>query len=524
MSAIAAGKVFLVGAGPGNPGLISLRAVECLRSADLVLYDGLVNPQLLRFTSGECRRTARIRRDGHAIVPQTEINQLLITEALAGRQVVRLKGGDPCTFGRGSEEAAALQEAGVAFEIVPGITSAAAAVEYAGFSLTHRGISSAVAMITGHEEVHAGSSGIDFQRLAGFPGTLVFYMGFSRLAEICRQLIECGLASDTPAAIVCHATLPGQQVVVATLQDLPGKAAEHKLRPPSLIVVGQCVSLRKQPSWFEQLPLFGVSIGITRPIDQSIELADQIARMGGEPVCMPMIRVEPVDSEAAAQLRRQLKGLGDYDWLIFTSRNGVEHFVRHLWDAGRDLRALGSASIAAIGESTAETLAGYNLRADLVPSVFRAEALAEAMVPHVSGKRCLWLRASRGRDVLPAMLTRAGARIDEWIVYQNPDQAEPDEEVTERLTAGSLHWVGISSPASARKFAGLLRHLQIDGGNMATRIASISPLTSSALRETGLRVDAEAHESTWQGILKAIIRRHSAAAAGRPSKLLPDGG
>ena len=268
------GKVFLVGAGPGDPGLISLRAAECLRSADLVLYDGLVNPLLLQLTQAECRRTARVRRDdGDAIVPQQQINEQLIHEALLGKTVVRLKGGDPCIFGRGSEESTALANAGIPFEIVPGITAATAAAEYAGFSLTHRGVSSAVAFVTGHEDSSRETRRLDYAGLAQFPGTLVFYMGLVRLADICQQLIQAGKSPETPAAVICKATLPTQRIVLSSLQELPLRVAESNLTPPSLIVVGECLLLRDHKSWFEKLPLFGISVGITRPLRQGDDIS-----------------------------------------------------------------------------------------------------------------------------------------------------------------------------------------------------------------------------------------------------------
>ncbi len=505
-----AGKVFRVGAGPGDPGLISLRAAECLKSADLVLYDGLVNPLLLQLTQAECRRTARVRRDdGDAIVPQQQINQQLIHEARSGKTVVRLKGGDPCIFGRGSEESAALAEAGIPFEIVPGITAATAAAEYAGFSLTHRGVSSAVAFITGHEDPSRETNLLDYAGLARFPGTLVFYMGLARLADICQQLIDAGKHPETPAAVICKATLPSQRIVVSSLKELPLRVADSNLTPPSLIVVGNCLLLRDQKSWFENLPLFGISVGITRPLRQCEETASQIVRLGGEPVVMPMITVEDVDADAAAVIRERLKLLSSYQWLIFTSTNGVSHFMRHLRSVGLDTRDLQSARIAAIGDSTAKVLAEHWLRADLVPTEFRAESLARALAPHVPGQRCLWLKASRGRDVLPKLLSQAGAIVDELPVYQNLDKAAFDDAVVSRLLTGLLHWVGISSPSIARQFARLLQQNQISMNELQTRIASISPLTTEALQQAGLTVSAEAAEATWPEILKAICVQQS---------------
>lgn len=500
----AASRVYLVGAGPGDPGLISLRAVECLKQADLVLYDGLVNPLLLRHTDGVCERTARTRRDGVSIVQQEEINQRLIKEARSGRTVVRLKGGDPYIFGRGSEEADALASAGISFEVVPGITAATAAAEYAGFSFTHRQISSAVAFVTGHEDPLRETSRLNFAALAEFPGTLVFYMGLSRLTEICQQLIECGKSPETPAAVVCKASLPGQQVETGTLYTLPQMVRTAGLKPPSLIVVGECVQQRKRHSWFEELPLFGKSIGITRPIRQSAEIADRIIRLGGEPVLMPMIDIQPVPESDIPGIHQRLRQLSDDSWLIFTSINGVSEFFRHLWLANLDTRAIGHLQIAAIGSSTAAALKGHGVRADVIPNTFRAESLAEAIIPYVAKKKVLWVRASRGRDVLPEMLQSAGAIVDELVVYQNIDACEFDSGIAQRIREGSLSWVGLSSPSIARQFAEMLLRHQLQPMRMATRLASISPITSEAAREAGLKVTAEATTFTWDGIIEAI--------------------
>jgi uroporphyrinogen III methyltransferase/synthase len=361
------GKVFLVGAGPGDPGLITVRGAECLALADLILYDGLVNPLLLRLTQGRCERTARARRDDIAIVAQADINDRLIQEARAGQTVVRLKGGDPYIFGRGSEEATALHDAGIPFEVIPGVTAATGAGEYAGFSFTHRDISSSVAFVTGHEDPSRAESRLNYTALALFPGTLVFYMGLSRLKEICEKLQLAGMKKDIPAAVVCQVSLPSQRVVEGTLETLPALAAAQNLKPPSLIVVGECVTQRAQLSWFEKLPLFGISIGVTRPEEQAEDVANSIVRLGGEPVLMPMIEVGPVNKHHQSEISRVMRQLGKFHWLVFTSVNGVSEFFRHLHDAGLDTRGLGNAKIAAIGPSTAERLQEFGIKPDVVP-------------------------------------------------------------------------------------------------------------------------------------------------------------
>ena len=500
------GKVYLVGAGPGDPGLITVRGAECLAHADLVLYDGLVNPLLLRLTNGICERTARARREDVNIVTQSDINARLIREATAGRTVVRLKGGDPYIFGRGSEEAAALHEAGIPFEVVPGVTAATCAGEYAGFSFTHREISSAVAFVTGHEDPNRETSRIDYHALAVFPGTLVFYMGLRRLQEICQQLQAAGMQKSMPAAVVCQVSLASQRVVEGTLETLPSLAAAQDLRPPSLIVVGECVRQRAQLSWFENLPLFGVSIGVTRPEEQAEDVAQKIVRLGGEPVLMPMIEVGPVNPHHQAEIARVLRQLGRFHWLVFTSANGVSEFFRHLHEAKLDVRCLGTAKVAAIGPSTAERLLNFGIMVDVVPPEYRAESLANTLEKYVRGKSVLWVRASRGRDVLPRMLTDVGAMFAQLMVYENRDIEKLNPDVEQRLKQGTLDWIGLSSPSIARRFAQLVQIAGIPAGELKSRIASISPVTSAAARESGLHVDVEAADFTWSGILQAIER------------------
>ena len=501
---LAAGRVWLAGAGPGDPGLITVRAAEVLGQADQVLYDGLVNPLLLRLARGRCERTSRIRREGAAIVPQEEINRRLIEAARQGLNVVRLKGGDPCIFGRGGEEAEALRQAGIAFEIIPGITAATAAAEYAGISFTDRHASSAVAFVTAHEDPLREGSRLCFRALAQFPGTLVFYMGLNRVSELCLRLQEHGLAGETAAAVICRATLPSQQLVTGTLGTLPDLVAAAGLQPPSLVVVGDCVQQRRGLSWYEQLPLFGLSIGVPRAEDQASGVLEQIVRGGGEPVPMPLLAIEPIGEAEAERVRGRLADLTGVDWLIFTSGNGVREFFRHLRLAGRDVRALGGVRVACVGSSTAASLAERGVVADLVPEKFRAESLVEALAGQVSGRRVVWVRGSRGRDVLPVQLSAAGAEVEQLVVYRNEDAAGLSAEVLERVRGGRLDWICLSSPAMARRLAELLREAGLWPLPGTTRLATISQLTTAAAAESGLEVAAEAVESTWQGLLAAL--------------------
>lgn len=505
------GRVYLVGAGPGDPGLITVRGRECLAEADLVLYDGLVNPWLLQYSRAASERTCRVDRDGERLLDQAEINRRLIEGAKAGHTVVRLKGGDPFVFGRGSEEARALAEAGIPFEVVPGITAAVAASAYAGISLTHREHASAVAFITGHEDPTKPETKLDYHSLARFSGTLVFYMGLHRIEAILRALQEAGMPASTPAAVISRGTTPEQRTVVSTVAQLPAEVARLKFRPPSLIVVGSCVTQRELIAWYEHRPLFGLKIGIPRAAGQVDEVAGRVFRLGGRPIAMPVIDIRPPDDWSAVD--RALDRLAEYDWLVFTSANGVRAVCDRLWARGFDMRRLSQCQVAAIGEGTANVLAEYSLRADLVPSVFRAEELAAALVPHVPGKRVLWAKASRGRDVLPTMLREAGAMLDEVVVYQNLDVDRWSADVVEKLDAGEIDWIGLSSPSIARNIARLLSPSAREQLGTRLRLASISPVTTAAAREVGLPVHAEARAYTWPGLLDAISEQTGPAGS-----------
>ncbi len=496
------GKVYLVGAGPGDPGLLTLKGLECLKRADLILYDGLVNPLLLRHTTARAERTSRSQSPSDRLLKQNEINQRLIDAARVGKTVVRLKGGDPFIFGRGSEEATALAKARIPYEIVPGITAATAAGAYAGISMTHREFASAVAFVTGHEDPSKGQPSLDYSVLAAFPGTLVFYMGLHKIETIVESLLQAGKAPLTPAIVISRATYPDQRTVAAPLHELVAAVRVASLHAPSLIIVGECVSLREEIAWFEHLPLIGKRIGITRPVEQAATVIAQCLELGAQPVLLPTIQIlPPADWN---QVDAMLERLNEFDWLIFTSVNGVHGLLRRLWEAGHDLRRLATIKVAVIGTATAAALNDYHLRADLVPDSFRAEALAEALSPHVSGKRILWARASRGRDVLPSKLETAGARVEQLVVYQNVDvDALPAAEL-HRIENGNLDWIGLSSPSIARSLKSLLTPAALAAIGQSVQLASISPVTTEAAKEVGLPIRVEAETYTWDGILDAI--------------------
>lgn len=496
------GKVFLVGAGPGDPGLLTLRGKACLEQADLVLYDGLANPLLLRYSHAKAERIGRVGGPGERHLDQDEINRKLIEAAKSGLTVCRLKGGDPFIFGRGSEEAAALAAEGIPFEVVPGITAATGAAVYAGISLTHREHASAVAFITGHEDPTKPESALDYGSLARFPGTLVFYMGLHRLPQISERLIAAGKSPQTTAAVVNRATTPRQRTVTATLADLPAVVAREKLSPPSLVIVGEVVRVRGEAKWFEDRPLFGQVIGITRPEDQADTAIDQAVALGALPVVIPTIEIGPAPDIAAVDAA--LDRLVEFGWLVFTSVNGVRGLLSRLWERGGDVRSLGRCKLAAIGPSTAAALAEYSLRCDVVPNEYRAEALADALAPLVKNQRVLWARADRGRDVLPERLTAAGATLEQIVVYTNRDvTALPANELA-MLERGDVDWIGLSSPSIARNLAKLLTPAARQHLGERTKLCAISPVTAEAAVAVGLPITVTATDYTWAGMFRAM--------------------
>ncbi len=497
------GKVYLVGAGPGDPGLLTLRGAECLARADLILYDGLVNPLHLRHSQASAERTCRADGPTGRVIPQDEINRRLIDAARSGKTVVRLKGGDPFIFGRGSEEAAALSAAGIPFEVVPGITAATAAAVYTGISLTHREHASAVAFVTGHEDP-TKSSTLDYGALASFPGTLVFYMGLHRLSAIAGSLIEAGKPPATPACVVSRATQPRQRTITGPLSEIASLAVAADFHAPSLAIIGDCVRMREQARWFEDRPLFGQVIGITRPEEQADDAALRAVELGAFPIMLPTIEIAP--PESWSEVDAAISRLNEFDWIIFTSANGVRAFLGRLWKIGHDMRSLANMKIATIGPGTNAALMQYSLRADLVPTEFRAEALAEALRPHVRGSRILWARASRGRDVLLTELAAAGAIITPVVVYLNRDVDCLPAEAIGQIERGELDWIGLSSPSIARNLARLLSNEAKGMLGEKTRLVSISPVTTAAAHEAGMPVSAEATVHTWEGLFQAMIR------------------
>jgi len=498
-----AGIVYLVGAGPGDPGLMTRRGAEVLSRADVVVYDHLASPRLLDLAPASALRVCAGKSIGHCTMPQAEINRTLADHARAGRTVVRLKGGDPYVFGRGAEEAEHLRAEGLEYEVVPGVTAGVGVTAYAGVPVTHREAASAVAFVTGHHdpETPEGRARLDWEALARFPGTLVVYMGVTRLEALCRTLIRLGKPAGTPAALIESGTLPRQRTVAATLADLPAKVAEAGLGPPALLVVGEVVSRRPALRWFESRPLFGQRVVITRPSGESDRSASALEALGAEVLVAPTVTIGP--PEDFGPVDRAIDRLGEFDWLVFTSGNGVRYFLDRLDARGRDLRAVGHLKLAAIGPATAEALARFRLRADLVPDEFRSEALAAALAGQVEGRRVLLARADRGRAVLKNELERV-ADVEQVAVYRNADADAIPPGVVARISDGTVDWITLTSSAITERLHALLPEPARRRIGTTTRLASLSPVTTAAAERLGWGVAAEAAVYTWDGLIRSL--------------------
>lgn len=490
--------VYLIGAGPGHPGLLTLRAVECLGRADLVLYDALVPPALLEHAPATAERICvRELAPSHPDRYQ-HIQRLLIDTARQGKVVARLKGGDPLLFGRGGEEAEALRAAGIPYEIVPGVT-AGLALAYAGIPLTHRQLASAVAFVTGHEDPTKPGSMLNWAELARFPGTLVVYMGLSRLRQIVQVLIAHGKPKDTPACAMQWASTGRQRTVCAPLGDLPEAVSRAGLVSPTLVVIGSVVTLREQLTWFEQRPLFGRHVVVTRPRHQAGNLVRWLEDLGALVTVCPVIEIQDPPDWSAVD--RAISRIESFDWLVFTSANGVQALLRRLRQVGRDLRALGGVRLAAIGPATAEALRGYQLEPDLVPPAYCSEALAAALKERVAGQRVLLARADRGRELLRDEL-QGVALVEQVAVYSQVDRAGGEN----RTLAEDVEYVTLTSSNIARVF---LQRLDEAGQERirrgAVQLVSISPVTSRTIATLGFPVSAEAVEYTTAGVVAALL-------------------
>lgn len=508
--------VYLVGAGPGDPGLLTLRAKECLQTADTVIYDYLASDAVMRFAPADAKRIFVGKKGFSHHVTQPEINECIIAEAQAepNQKIVRLKGGDPFVFGRGGEEALALRAADIPFQVVPGITAGVAAPAYAGIPVTHRTVASSVTLITGHETPDKNALTIDWEHLAKGTDTLCFYMGIRDLPMITSRLIEGGRPATTPVALVRWGTTPKQEVLTATLDTVVKAAEEAQFKAPAIIVVGDVVALRDKLQWFEDRPLFGRSVVVTRSREQASALSAKLRALGAQAIEFPTIELaaRPLDDTLRTAIENMAQVRGGYDWVVFTSANGVSCFFDLLAQAGRDARAFAGSHIAAIGPATAAALAQHGLTADLIPPRFVAESVAQSLCEAGvgQGSRVLLPRASAARDVLPALLEDAGAQVDVVPIYDTviPNSLDQTRALAQQLRDGDIDAVTFTSSSTARNFATLLKG-EMEADEFARLMAgvkcvSIGPITSETMRSAEIPVDAEADPYTIVGLTSAL--------------------
>ncbi len=509
MSTARPGKVYLVGAGPGDPGLLTVKGKGCLEQADVVLYDYLANPALLKHAPERAELIYVGRRGRGHYQEQADINRLLIDRARAGQVVVRLKGGDPFVFGRGGEEAEAIAAEGIAFEVVPGVTAAVAVPAYAGIPVTHRTMASTVTIVTGHEDPSKHAPVMDWPKLAGTSGTLVFMMGMKTLPAIVARLKEEGRSPETPVAAVRWGTRAEQLTVVGTLQDIVVRAEQAKLEPPTVIVVGEVVKLREQLNWFEKRPLFGKRIVLTRAKPQAQEFSQLLAAYGAEPIEAPTIQIVPPASWR--RIDQAVARLGEYHWLIFTSVNGVKPFMDRLHAAHKDSRALAQLRVCAIGPRTGEALAQYGVMPDLVPKEFQAEGLLAALEEEdLRGKKVLIPRAEVAREILPEQLRQRGAEVDVVAVYRTLAPAADLGRLTEEIEAGKVHAVTFTSSSTVRNFVEMVGGVD-EARRLArkTTIGCIGPITAQQAEDLGLTVAIVPPENTVSALAQEIVRYFS---------------
>ncbi len=511
------GKVYLVGAGPGDPKLITVRGMECLARADVVVYDRLASPRLLRYMKPGADKVYVGKLPDRHTMKQEDINQLLVDLALEGKVVTRLKGGDPTIFGRVGEEAELLHDHGIEFEIVPGITSAIAVPAYAGIPVTHRDLASSLSIITGHESPEKLDRMIQWEKVTLATGTLIFLMGVAKIGYISEQLIKHGKPADTPVALVRWGTRVEQRTLTGTLADIEDKVTASNFKPPAVIIVGEVVKQREKLAWYEKKPLFGTRVLVTRARAQASELAEQIEELGGEPVEFPVIETRlPAGVEAETRLRTAMEAAEQYDWLMFTSVNGVDYFFRWLQAFGIDIRRFHKARIAAVGPKTAEALFGRGLTVEELPVKFHAEGLLDSLKDAVQqGQKALLPRGDLAREVLPRELAALGVTPVEIDVYETVTADGDDDGVLELLRDGEIDIVTFTSSSTVTNLLERMRQLGVESPAellQQAAIASIGPLTSMTAAAAGLTVAIEPEHATIDGLLAALTAYRAAGS------------
>ncbi len=497
------GTVYLIGAGPGDPGLITARGISLIGRAEVVVYDRLVNPVLLNYAPPGARFIYAGKSPECHTMKQEEINETLVTEALAGNTVARLKGGDPYLFARGGEEALCLAQRNIPFEIIPGVTSALAVPAYAGIPVTHRDYTSGLTIITGHEDPARSDARTDWAKVSAGTGTLVILMGIANLSFIVSRLTAHGRSPDTPVAVIRHGSTPEQQTVIGTLKTIAGQVKNNGIKPPAIIIVGEVVTLRPMLRWYEEKPLFGRRIIVTRPRQQVQAFCEAISELGGEPLPVPVIRIEPPDD--FAPLDRALHNLQSYQMIIFTSVNGVGHFLGRMRQLGKDIREMHGVRLGAIGPRTKAALENTGMIVELLPSSYRAEAILALVEDKIRpGDRVLLPRADLARPLLATGLAEYGAEVDDLVAYHTRPETGEAEKLKEILSRGKGDMVTFTSSSTVDNFISILgdgyKEL-LDG----VQLASIGPVTSATIAAKGLPVHIEASEFTVDGLLKAIL-------------------
>ncbi|HTS17538.1 MAG TPA: uroporphyrinogen-III C-methyltransferase [Verrucomicrobiae bacterium] len=498
------GKVYLVGAGPGDAGLITVRGLECIQRAEVIVYDNLVNPALLKHATPDAEIIFAGKMSKKHTLTQDEINALLVEKARAGRIVTRLKGGDPFIFGRGGEEAEELRKAGFEFEIVPGISSSIAAPAYAGIPVTHRAVATAFMVITGHEDPTKEETQVDWAGVAKFFGTRVILMGVERIGTIATELVRHGASPETPVAMIRWGTTGHQQTIQGTLATIADVAAQADFKPPAVTVIGEVVRLRENLNWFEKRPLFGWRIVVTRSREQSSELVRQLGELGADVLEIPTIRIEPPKS--LAPLREAMESLGEYDWVVFTSPNGVDAFFRQFFAQHKDVREIGPLKIAAIGAVTTEKLADLHLEVDLQPTEFTTEALLAEFKKSVSCENLKMLlpRADLADQRLARGLEDLGAIVDDLDAYRTVPETADRSGHRARLLAEGADIVTFTSSSTVTNFCNLVDVAALRKQFPQMKVVSIGPQTSQAARDKGLEVAVEAEVHTIPGLVEAI--------------------
>lgn len=495
--------VYLVGAGQGNPSLITLRGVECLRRADVVVYDYLANEQLLNHAPEHAERIYAGKIGGRHNQEQEEISRLLVEKARQGKVVVRLKGGDPFVFGRGGEECEALNEAGIPFEVVPGVTAAFGAAAYAGIPLTHRDFTASVAFVTGQEGKDKDDSAIDWNRLSLGGGTVVFYMGVTTLRRNMQRMLQHGRSAETPVALVRWATTVCQQVLTGTIADIADKAEEAGFKPPAITIVGEVVKLREKLRWYDSRPLCGKKIIVTRAAEQAGEFSVKLANSGATVLECPTIRL--VEPESWQLLDVGIRELPSYDWLILTSVNAVRFFFNRLEALGLDTRALGGCKVCAVGPKTADAFKTFGVRPDLIPSDYKAEGIVDEFSRlDLKNAKILFPKADKARDLIPHELRRMGAHVDGPIAYRNilPDRLPP--EALFALEKRSVDCITFTSSSTVQNLAAMLGEELLLNMLKGVTVASIGPITSKTCRDLGLKVDVEPAVYTLDALTAAL--------------------